>query len=192
MTTFPASIVAPAINHLLRSESWALARLLPFAGQSVRIIAPPLDLLLSVSPEGSLQAVDASKITPEVTITFPGDLAFKAIGGDQAAVLAAARLSGSADFAEALAFVFRNLRWDAEADLAALIGDIPAHRGFAALRSFLNWQRSTVLNVAHNIKEYVTEESQQVMTQRDIGDFGRAVNALRDGLARLEKRISQL
>lgn len=192
MTAFPASFVAPAINHLLRSESWALARLLPFAGQSVRIIAPPLDLLLSISPEGMLQAVDASEIAPAVTITFPADLAFKAIGGDQAGVLAAARLSGSADFAEALAFVFRNLHWDAEADLAALIGDIPAHRGFAALHSFLNWQRSTVLNVAHNIKEYVTEESQQVMLQRDIGNFCSAVNALRDDLARLEKRISQL
>jgi hypothetical protein len=47
---------------------------------------------------------------------------------DRDALFASVKLSGSADLAECLAFVFRNLGWDIEEDLASVLGDIPARR----------------------------------------------------------------
>jgi ubiquinone biosynthesis protein UbiJ len=108
------------------------------------------------------------------------------------AAFAAARLSGSAEFAETVAFVFRNLRWDVEADLAAVIGDIPAHRSFAAIQNFIALQKRSVTNLGRNFKEFLTEDSQQLVAQRDISAFSQSVEMLRDDLARLEKRISKL
>ncbi len=125
-------------------------------------------------------------------IYLPDNTAVKIISGDFSAVFAAARISGSADFAEALAFVFRNLKWDIEADLAALVGDIAANRTVSILTRFVSNQKLAAINIAHNFKEYVTEETQQVIPQREIEAFGRAVNTLRDDLERLDKRISRL
>ena len=51
---FPA-----ALNHLLAGEAWAHARLKPFAGQTVRLEAPPLPALdLTITAEGGFTAAE--------------------------------------------------------------------------------------------------------------------------------------
>ncbi len=192
MIAFPAHLVASAINHVLINENWARARLLPFVGQTAQIEAHAFKLSLRITANGVFEAVSPPYQQPAVIISLPDNTAAKIISGDFSAIFSAARIVGSADFAEALAFVFRNLKWDAEADLAGLIGDIPASRAVSSLAYFVDWQKSAALNVAHNFKEYLTEESQQLTPHRDIEAFGQAVNFLRDDLERLEKRISRL
>lgn len=192
MGALTARIVVPALNHVLNSEPWAVARLQPYAGKSLLIVAQPVELRLCISANGLFSVADSQSEPPAVTIFLPDDIAFNIISGNQAAAFAAARLSGSAEFAEAIAFVFRNLRWDAEADLAAVIGDIPAHRIFVAIQMFIEQQKCNVINLGRNFKEFVTEDSQQLVAQRDIKAFGQSVETLRDDLARLEKRISKL
>jgi len=189
---FLAKCVVSTINHVLSNESWARSRLLPFAGQAALIEAPPLQLAINITPEGLFKAIDIEQAEVSVSIMLPGDSALKIISGDQSVIFAAARISGSADFAEALAFVFRNLHWDAEADLAALVGDIPASRSMRTMESIAAWHKSAALNLAQNLKEFVVEESQQVVAKNHIADFSSAVDVLRDDLARLEKRISRL
>jgi len=96
------------------------------------------------------------------------------------------------DVAETLAFVFRNLKWDAEADLAAVIGDIPAHRLVKIGRSLADSLQVAARNTAENIREYAVEESAMLVVPADMASFGEAVNRLRDDVARLEKRLVKL
>ena len=126
-----------------------------------------------------------------MTVAFPSDAPVRLLF-DAASVLASARLSGAASFAETLAFVFRNLRWDYEADLAGLIGDIPAHRIARLLGDGLAWQRSTLQRLGSNLAEFATEESALVTRASELDLFCSEVDRLRDDLARLEKRISRL
>ena len=63
----------------------------------------------------------------EVSISLPAAAPLLALQGKDA-VMRAARIEGSAEFAETLGFVIRNLRWDAEEDLSKVVGDIAAHR----------------------------------------------------------------
>ncbi len=192
MASFSESVIIPAINHLIATESWVGTRLRPFSGQLARIQALPFQLDLAVRSDGLFETTDSDAQTPTVTIVLPDDAIGKLITGDSAAVFSAARISGSADFAEALAFVFRNLRWDAEADLAAIFGDIAAHRGIQLAQSFLIWQKSAASNVAQNIKEYLSEEADTIVGQRELNAFSAQTKTLRDDLARLEKRIAKL
>jgi ubiquinone biosynthesis protein UbiJ len=192
MSELTARLIVPALNHVLSSEPWAVARLQPYAGKSLQIVAYPIELRLCISVNGLFSAADGQSEPPAVTITLPDDTTFKVLSGNQAAAFAAARLSGSAEFAETVAFVFRNLRWDVEADVAAVIGDIPAHRSFAAIQNFIALQKRSVTNLGRNFKEFLTEDSQQLVAQRDISAFSQSVETLRDDLARLEKRISKL
>lgn len=192
MASSSSSLLVSAINHVLTNETWARTKLLPFAGQTALIDASLLQISISITANGLFETAPNANRQPSVIISLPSDTPVKLISGDNSAIFAAARISGSAEFAEALAFVFRNLEWDSESDLAGLIGDIPANRVISALKTLFNRQKSAVVNAAQNFKEYITEESHQVIHRREIDVFGQAVNILRDDLERLDKRISRL
>ncbi|MBK8119690.1 MAG: hypothetical protein IPK39_11305 [Sulfuritalea sp.] len=104
----------------------------------------------------------------------------------------AARIEGSAEFAEALGFVIRNLRWDAEEDLSKIVGDIAARRMVSSTREFAAWQKQAARNFAENLAEYFTEEQPLIAGRIAIADFTADIDRLRDDVARLEKRLQRL
>ena len=180
MTTV-ADLVVTVVNHLLGTET---------GRGSVWRHSPDS---LSVSRAGRCASTcrlltrgwfgpSLTAETPLVEIRFSNE-ALTEILADPAKAFSAAQLSGSAQFAEALAFVFRNLRWDYEADLARLFGDIAAHRLAGGLRDGLSWQRDTLARIGANAAEFVTEEAAIVTPRRDVSRFGADVDALRDDLA---------
>jgi ubiquinone biosynthesis protein UbiJ len=178
------------VNHLLAGEDWARQRLVPFAGQSARLELGAFTLPLMIGPGGLFVAGDRAA-PASVTITLPADAPLRALT-DRRSLLASVRLSGSAELAECLGFVLRNLRWDAEADLARFVGDIAAHRLVAGGRQFVRWHQRQAKNLALNLAEYLTEESPTIARRPDVADFCGEVAALPQQLDRLEARIAAL
>lgn len=188
---FPSTTIAISLlNHLLEREEWARKRLQSYCGQTALIEGGPIQLAMTVDDSGLLRKALPEEL-PTVTISFGSDAQVKLLT-DPASLLATARLTGAANFAETLAFVFRNLRWDYEADLAAVVGDIPAHRLTRLISQGLDWHRSAVRRISSNIAEYATEESELTISGPALLAFGHGVDCLRDDVARLEKRISKL
>jgi ubiquinone biosynthesis accessory factor UbiJ len=183
-------LVPAALNHLLLAESWAQERLRSHADSHALIQAGPLDLHLLVDSDGLFQAGSAEH-SPAVTISLPLDTPIRFLI-DRKSVFQAAKLSGSADFAETLAFVFRNLRWDVEADLADYVGDIPARRLEMARYTLSRQGRDSFGRLFNNLAEYASEDSDWIVPRRELEAFGREVDVLRDDLARLEKRLARL
>lgn len=179
-----------ALNHLLSGAGWARERLRAFAGQSARLVGGPLKLDLVVDGEGCFRRHETDQ-PPAVTIELPADAPFRFLI-DRNSVFAAARLSGAADFAETLAFVFRNLRWDVEEDLSTLVGDIAARRLARAGETLFAWQKQAVANLAANAAEYLSEESGMLVPKREVSRFAAETGALREEMARLEQRLSRL
>lgn len=177
-------------NHLLAAEDWATARLKPFAGHTARLEVGAFALPLRIDGDGRLRRGDKLGETG-VSIRLPDDTPLRWLT-DRASVFAAARISGSADFAEALAFVFRNLRWDVEADLASVVGDIAAHRLLRGARELGAWQGRQLRKLAANVAEFLTEERPTLTRAADVSAFCGAVDALRDDCARLESRLLKL
>jgi ubiquinone biosynthesis protein UbiJ len=185
-----ADILVPLLNHLLEHEAWARQRLIPFQAQTACIEGAPVPLTLTVDERGTFRPGKPEE-TVAVTISLPSDTPFKLLS-DPSGIFGAARITGAASFAEALAFVFRNLRWDYEADLAGIIGDIPAHRIARLLAEGASWHRSAANRLGLNAAEFATEESGLVTSAQDLARFAREVDQVRDDTARLEKRISKL
>lgn len=184
--------VLGVINHLLTGEAWARARLRPFAGQHARFEMGPLALDFAVSSDGSLKPIDGrTGAQADVAIRLPDDTPLRAIA-DRDSIFSAARIAGSADFAEALGFVARNLRWDAEADLSRVVGDIAARRLVEGTRSVASAKTEAARRAAANFSEYLSQEAAVIARKDELRDFCTAVDALRDDLARLEKRLSRL
>lgn len=180
-----SSLFISAVNHVLDAESWAREALIPHSGKSARLSLPPFDLDFSVSGDGK---ICPSKEEPDTRIrAYPFSL-FRTLSGEIAEI----EIRGDAEFAKTLSFLFRNLRWDFEADLGKFTGDVFAHRAAGALNAFLSWQKDAAWNFCGNLAEYWTEERPLLARKDDVSGFVSGVDRLRDDLARLEKRIERL
>jgi len=179
------------INHLLRGASWARDELRRFAGKTARFEVMPLALSLTVLESGEVApAAAAAAAAPAVTIRFTPGLLLRFAVRDETAWREVG-IAGDTDFASAINHLVRNLRWDAEEDLSRAFGDIAAHRMAESGRTFRRWGEQALLNTGRSFAEYWTEERPLIASAHDLDDFNRAVDELRDDVARLEKRIEQ-
>ena len=183
------AFAARPLNHLLARNGWALARLKPFAGRCMRFECAPFILTLSVRPDGHV--APAPEGTPDVTLRFSPGIAMRLAARDEAAWKEVS-VSGDTEFAEALNYIGRNLRWDAEEDLARVFGDIVAHRMAETGATLREWGAQAADNLARSFAEYWTEEAPLIARAADIEQFNRDVDRLRDDIARLEKRVEIL
>ena len=178
------------VNHVLAGEAWALERLRPHRGAALRVEAGWLTQTLIIDEHGLLQT--ASSAGPaDVTISLPDDFARRWLV-DRKQLLSAVQIAGSADVAEVFAFVFRNLRWDIEADLARYVGDIAAHRLARLGRSLGEQAAESLQRATQNVVEYLSDESGQLIARPEWAEFSARLADTGDCLNRLEQRIARL
>ena len=189
-TAFFQPPTAAAVNHLLKSASWARARLQPYAGKIARFELPLFTVALAILESGEVanapeQAVaDASfKLTPGITLR---------LCANDSAAWQQVEVVGDTALAHEIRHVAQNLRWDVEEDLSRVVGDIAAHRMVNTARELNRWQRGTTENLARAAAAYWTEERPLIAAKHAVERFNRDVDTLRDDVARLEKRVEQI
>ncbi|ENO96860.1 hypothetical protein C667_11899 [Thauera phenylacetica B4P] len=187
-----SSLFLSATNHLLAQAGWARQRLQPHAGRTARLVLSPVaEIDFSVANDGQL-AEWSGEEAPEVSLRLAvADLPRLLVDGLETA-MRHVRIEGNAEFAEALGFVFRHLRWDAEEDLSRLFGDIAAHRLVEGGRKVVDEGRRSLERASGNVVEYLTEESTLLVPRKALPAFAEEVVALRDAVARLDKRVARL
>jgi ubiquinone biosynthesis protein UbiJ len=178
------------LNHILTGEDWARARLAGFAGQTAEVYFANLLFQFTILESGLLAVAETSAAVA-VSIRLPDDAPLRALT-DRSSLFSAVTISGSVDLAEALAFVFRNLRWDVEQDLSELLGDIVARRAMRLATGLAQWQLRGAKNLAFGLAEYLTEEEKAIAPRRELEAFCTEVDALRDDFARIEKRLGRI
>ncbi len=185
-----ATLTVPAVNRLLRANTWALDRLRPHAGKCALLSCPPLALKLRVQDSGELAPAGA-ETPPDTRIDVSAGAMLRMAARDDTA-WAEARVTGDIELAAAIDFIRRNIAWDYEEDLSRVFGDVAAHRMAATARQLDRWGRDTALNLAHAVAEYATYEQPVLASAQAIEAFNREVDDLRDATARLEKRLALL
>lgn len=176
------------INHLLRGAGWARDALKPFAGKTARFEVAPFALSLTVLESG--ETAPAAAAEPAATIRLTPGLMLRLSARDETA-WREIEVAGDADFIAAINRVVRNLRWDVEEDLSRVFGDVAAHRMAQTGRTLQRWGEQAVENTGRSFAEYWTEEQPLIAGRHDLDLFNRAVDQLRDDVARLEKRLDQ-
>ncbi len=146
------------VNHVLASEPAAAQRLRAHVGQRLRLQVngwpgwlPPLpDLTFRITPAALVEwcgpAAEGQLSEPVdlqigIDASNPAKALMQALAGERPRV----DVAGDAAFATDVNWLFDNLRWDIEDDLATIVGPAPAHemarlgRGLAGgLREALN------------------------------------------------------
>lgn len=178
-----------SLNHLLRQTPGAAEALVRHAGMSVRFDLALKQLDFRIATDGCLSeaVIDAPDALIRPTPALVARLPFF---GREA--LRLADYSGDPALLATLDRVFRQLEWDAEADLAPLVGDVAAHRLHRLGQDVLAGVARAISAVGRNASEYVVEEAELMARPVDVARFGHAVDTLADDLARLEARLQRL
>ena len=136
------------VNHVLSAEPVAVQRLLAHRGKRLRVeladwpsLLPPAPVaVFEVTPAGLLEwcadgaeaGAPPAELQLQVAAANPALLMARLAVGERPDVV----VQGEAQFAADLHWLVDNLRWDLEADLARVIGPLPA-RQLAALGAAL-------------------------------------------------------
>lgn len=191
----PASVSARLLNGLLRREDWAAQRLARHAGKTVRFVAFPWDVSLSIGSDGLVEVSDPS-IVPDVTLTLPRDGLMKLPAvlkrGDTDEITALLHIEGDAGLAQVVSELARGLRWDAEDDLARVVGDVAAVRIVSAARTLVRGAGQSAVRTSENLGEYLVEESRQVLGRHAFEDWRNRINEMAQRLNKLEHRVERL
>ncbi|MBC7779530.1 MAG: hypothetical protein H7125_05425 [Proteobacteria bacterium] len=184
-----SSPIIAAINHLLASQSWARARLVPYAGEAIRLQIGATVIDVAVSAEGTL--LPAQDLPSAVTIAVPLALLPRLLARDPQARREVS-VTGNVGLAADLEYLFGHLRWDVEADLSRVVGDIAAHRltqvGAAAARL----PGEVASSLARSTRQFLTDEQSLVARADEVAGYVAEVDHLRDDAERLAKRVALL
>ncbi|MEO8626599.1 MAG: hypothetical protein ABI612_00655 [Betaproteobacteria bacterium] len=180
-----------AINHVLRGADWARERLSLFSGSIVRIEVAPFATIIRIETDGTLSEAAKGSV-PIASVRLGPITAARLLIMHEEAARKDVQVDGDAALASALTGVLTTIRWDVEEDLSRVVGDIAAHRIVDAASGFARWQASTAANLAQSVSEFITHERPMVASRDAVSDFVQAVDALRDDVERLEKRIEQI
>ena len=130
------------LNHVLMSEPEAMARLARQKGQRIELVWDRMQLQLTPTPAGLVERGRFEGFDLRLTVTEESPIAIASAlaRGDKPKV----RIEGDVQLAAEINWLIDHVRWDAEEDLARLLGDAPAHtlvqaarQAMAALRSFV-------------------------------------------------------
>jgi len=130
------------LNHVLASEPEAMARLARQKGQRIELVWQNMQLQLQATPAGLFERgqFEQFDLRLSVTETSPLDVLAALARGDKPRV----RIEGDVQLAAEVNWLIDNVRWDAEEDLARLVGDAAAHtlvqlgrQALAAMRGFV-------------------------------------------------------
>jgi len=181
---------AAPINHVLRGEEWALKRLQAFAGRTVRFETFPFNVDLTVRDTGEV-APAAPGTAPDAIFRVSPAAALRIAAGDSDAYREVV-VTGDPELAQAVELVVRNARWDAEEDLARVLGDGAAHRLASVGRDLARLQARALASFTRNVVDYWVEERPLIARRGDVDSFVADVDRLREAVDRLDKRIEAL
>lgn len=183
------SLFERSLNHVLLQTPGAAGLLGQHAGNCVRLDLGFAQLDFLITAEG--QFSEAPNATPDATLRATSHVLLQLpFLGRQA--LRHAEYSGDPALLQTLDQVFREVRWDIEAELAPLMGDIAAHRIAHAAQRATQTLRQAVQALQTSSSEYIVEEIALLARKSDVARFCAQVDTLVDDTARLEARLAQL
>lgn len=202
--TLPAPVIG-FVNHVLNQNGRACERLRAFAGRTVRITFDPLEFDLAIGPQGLVEAASggqgpengshqgssAGQGGPNVTLTL-SPLTLPRFVFDPEGAMRDVRIAGDADLAQLLGQLVREVRWDAEDDLARVVGDIAAHRVARDARNLQGYARDASQRLTETVTAFLLDEDPTLVRRALLEALATDTARLRDDCARFEKRLELL
>ncbi len=178
------------LQHLLTQNSWANALLQPYAGKAVQFDIASIKANIIILEDGGLGMAGETNIA-DATVCISASLLLRLIAQDEAAKVQIV-ISGDTHLATEFAKVLSSMRWDYEADLSKLVGDVSALKISQFGRDAATGIKRNSIQLAEMLSEYWQEEKPLIAKNRLVEKFNTEVDTLRADVARFEKRLTKL
>jgi ubiquinone biosynthesis protein UbiJ len=185
------SFIINALNHLIAQESWAQELLLPHSSKVISVTTPLGQVLLMIN-EGSFANARDEDVSPSVSIEISKDAIWAFLKEGKPTALKYIRISGDVDLAADLNHLVADLKWEAEEDLAQLIGDASSHMIFRESRKIIHQGQTAVLGLQTSVRDYLVHEKNVLVDKNHFAQFKSDLRQLRDHLDRTEKKVALL
>lgn len=191
----PKMALERAINHVLKREQWALRDLSHHQGRVIELILPIGSMQWQIQDDSFIALLSEAHPQPDLVLEVDAN-SFSALSASQGTIkdraMRAVKITGDAQLAQLIAKLSNQLRWEYEEDLAKMIGDAPAHFICTQAKRFAQATEKAIVDLQGNMVEYLSEEKKVLLHQRDFVSHKMEIQAVRDAVERLEKRISFL
>jgi ubiquinone biosynthesis protein UbiJ len=163
------------------------------SGRSVAIVVPDI-VRLRLTLTGQTLAATRDDAPADATLTG-GVLGLLALSGDSAQRVlqrGAVTISGDSEVAQGFRELAQLLRPDLEEELSLLVGDVPAHQLGRLARLGASFSARAADTTLRNLAEYLGHERGDLVSRNEGEQFLRGVDALREGVDRLQARLDLL
>jgi ubiquinone biosynthesis protein UbiJ len=181
------------LNRGLPRSPRARALCAQLAGRSLAIELRDVTRM-RVESNGLSLAVAVSEAPADATLSGGPAGLMTLLGAAPEAALqrGAAVLSGDAEVSQKFRELLRLLRPDPEEELAAVLGDAPAHQLGRLVTHGLAFGRRLTSTGLANVAEYLAHERADLVPRAEGEQFLRGVDALREDVDRLQARMELL
>jgi len=196
-----ATLTAPfesLLNRHLQASTPARGLLATLQGRSFALAlrsgtgAALLRLRLEARADGCSVATGDAPADATVSGTPFGLAGLLAGRADGRYTAAGVTISGDAEVAAGFEKLLKAARPDLEAELARLLGDVPAHYAARTAAGLLQWGRRAVGSFMRSSGEYLTEESRDLVPRAELEAFLGGVDRAREDVDRAAARLALL
>jgi ubiquinone biosynthesis protein UbiJ len=192
MTQFSVpTLILKAINHVIEQEKWARDLLLSREDQIIAISLPVGKFQLVIQ-NGLLTNTSDNTGVAAVSLEISQEAIWAFLREGKSGAMKFVRISGDVDFAADLNRLAADLKWEAEEDLAKLIGDAPSRRILLESKKLFQQASLAVDDFKLGLRDYLVNEKNTLLGAQQFNEFKSEIRLLRDQLDRAEKKIIQL
>lgn len=198
MTTPPLLCAAfeVALNRLLRLEPNAVDQCMSLWDRPLALEVTDIGWRFVIEPvSGGVRVSEGEELKPAVTARAPTirllAASLQTLAGRQETT-GALEIEGDAEVLQRFTRILRLVGFDPEELIAQILGDVAAHRLVGGIRNLAGWGRRSLDSISYSTAEYLREETGDLARGGDVEEWERGVDALRDGIDRLEARIELL
>jgi ubiquinone biosynthesis protein UbiJ len=185
------ALILKSINHVIEQEKWAHNLLLSREGQIVAISLPVGNFQLMIQ-NGLLANTSDNTGVAAVSLEISQEAIWAFLREGKSGAMKFVRISGDVDFAADLNRLAADLKWEAEEDLAKLIGDAPSRRILLESKKLFQQASLAVDDFKLGLRDYLVNEKNTLLGAQQFNEFKSEIRLLRDQLDRTEKKIIKL
>ena len=185
------TLILKAINHVIEQEKWARDLLLSREDQIIAISLPVGNFQLVIQ-NGLLTNTSDNTGLAAVSLEISQEAIWAFLREGKSGAMKFVRISGDVDFAADLNRLAADLKWEAEEDLAKLIGDAPSRRILLESKKLFQQASLAVDDFKLGLRDYLVNEKNTLLGAQQFNEFKSEIRLLRYQLDRTEKKIIQL
>lgn len=191
-----SAAVEVALNRYLGLEAEVLAECAALSGRSIALaVDAPAWVFVLEFHRGGVRVLGPGMAEPDVTVRGGLSTLMRlawTVGRGEAGVPQGLEVEGDTELLRRFNRLLARVGFDPEELAARFVGDAAAHRLTRGLQTLLGWGRRSVDTLALDTAEFLREETKDLARASDVADWADAVDALRDGVERLEARLRRL